>query len=139
MLEEHFKLSVHIHNREEIDEILDHVDIESTEMKVLLSKEFVIFMKTEVPRYVEKRDKLMSLFRKHIAWHMNIEESNHFIVIISNMMIECIVHYVKCDYHIKKKKSDFVQMFKIMCAGVIMDESTDDNHKVDSKEIRKIK
>ena len=100
-------------------------------MKVLLSREFVILVQTEVPKYVECREELLASFRKHIAWHMNVKEDNHFIVIISNMMIDCIVHYVKSDYHIKKKKEDFIQMFKMMCAGVIMTKETDNNHKVD--------
>lgn len=139
LLEEHFKLNIHIYSMDDINKILDQIDIEDTTLKPILSREFVIFMKTEVPRYVEYREQFLKLFRRHIAWHINTSEDNHFIAIISNMMIDCMIHYVQCDYHIKHKKEDFIQMFKMMCASVIVNENTDDSKKVDSEEVRKIK
>ncbi|MEG0276334.1 MAG: TetR/AcrR family transcriptional regulator [Coprobacillus sp.] len=136
LLEEHFRLNTPVHDAKDIDRILDKVDVEDTQLRAILCREFVLLVKTDVPKYVEYREQFLSMFRKHVAWHMNVKEDNHFIVIISNMMIDCIMHYVQCEYHTKRKKEDFVEMFKMLCAGFMGNDTVDKIKTDDSEEIK---
>lgn len=138
----HLKLNIQIQNMDEINQFLDEVDIESTEMKALLSKEFVIFVQTDVKKYVEERQRFMDAFHQHVAWHMNIKnKDNHFISIICNMMVDCFVHLNKCDTCWKQQKEDFIKLVRMLCSGLIVNEEPNEElyttllkHKEDEKE-----
>lgn len=115
----HTKCAYPIHNVEEIDDLLNQVDFDAPEINLLLSEEFVILMRTDVDRYVSTRDELMQVFEKHLAWHLHVDENNHFVRIVANMIIDCITHLNRCSQCSKQKKDDFIMMFRMLCKGII--------------------
>lgn len=108
-----------MHSVEEIDDILDQIDMDTPEINLLLSEEFVILMRTDVERYVSIRDEFMQGFEKHLAWHLHANEDNHFIRIVANMIIDCLIHLNRCSQCSKQKKDDFILMFRMLCKGII--------------------
>lgn len=122
-IEAHSKLEQPYFNMQQIDEILEEVDFEAPQMKALLSKEFVIFMETKEWDYVQKRDETITIFRSHIAKHMRFGDAqNHFVVIVTKMMIDCVIHMIRCNECVKDKKQDMVEMFKLLCRSVAMND-----------------
>lgn len=122
-IREHAKLDVSFLDMEQINEILEHVNFEEPQMKALLSKEFVIFMETSEPEYVAVREETTQIFRQHIAQHMHFgDENNHFVIIVTKMLIECVIHMVRCNDCIHDKTQDIKDMFKMMCRSVAMQD-----------------
>ncbi|MGX8852415.1 TetR/AcrR family transcriptional regulator [Amedibacillus sp. YH-ame10] len=109
---------------DQINAILEQVDFNEPEMKALLSKEFVIFMETKDPEYVAIREETLHVFRHHIAKHMHFKDgSNHFVIIVTKMLIDCIIHMVRCNECVHDKKEDIIDMFKILCRSVAVQGS----------------
>lgn len=124
-IKEHSKLTPPFMDMQQIDEILDEVDFEEPYMKALLSKEFVIFMETKETEYVEIRNETITLFRNHISKHMRFgDEHNPFVIIVTKMLIDCVIHMVRCHSDVKGKKEDMKEMFRILCRGVAMQDCT---------------
>lgn len=121
----HFEQAVFIKDIEEFNGILESVDLEDTSMRTLLSPEFVILMKTDVERYVKYREHFKELLVRHIAWHMGIEV-NHFVRLVMDMMIECLIHLNTSTSDIKEKRKDFMMFFKTLCAGIVVQKDEKD-------------
>ena len=126
LVKEHVAYETEIVDFEEINTFLDQADYDTPQLKALFSKEFVIFIETKEEDIVKHREELMVMFRKHIAWHMKFDNpNNHFVVIVTNMIIDCIKHLSNCSECIHDKKKDTVDMFKILCRSVAgIDEAT---------------
>ena len=120
LVEQHIDLNVQIHSVDEINEMLKRVDLNSIELKALLCKEFVILMRNQVERYVKYREAFMTAFCRHLSWHMDTgEQEAHFIEIIANMLVECVIHLNMCEKCVTDKKEDFVKLLRMVCSGVI--------------------
>lgn len=119
VLTEHLEMNVRVNNMDDINYYLDHMDLESEGLKVLMQDEIVIFIKTDVEKHRIIRDEFLEQFRKHVAWHLNVKEDNHYLTLIVNMLMECIVHLNKCVSCSKDKKSDIIQVFRMVCSGLI--------------------
>lgn len=104
---------------QEINEYIEEMDFESLAIKTLFSKEFVIFMETKDKEYSQKREVALDLFRQHIALHMRINNpKHHFVLIIVKMIVDSVIHMVKCDECIKQRRKDVITIFKILCRSV---------------------
>lgn len=118
-IREHSQEEIAMDDMETIEAYLDEVDFESPQMKVLFSKEFVIFMETKDKEYQELRDTHMLLFRKHVAKHMKFYDPNHhFVIIATNMMVDSIKHLIKCSTCTQDKQDDIKRIFMMLCRGV---------------------
>lgn len=121
---EHSKIEDTRLDMDQINAILEEVDFNEPEMKALLSKEFVIFMETKEPEYVAIREETLQVFRHHIAKHMHFKDgSNHFVIIVTKMLVDCIIHMVRCNECVHDKKEDIIDMFKILCRSVAVQGS----------------
>ncbi|MGX8832677.1 TetR/AcrR family transcriptional regulator [Amedibacillus sp. YH-ame6] len=121
---EHSKIEDTRLDMDQINAILEQVDFNEPEMKALLSKEFVIFMETKDPEYVAIREETLQVFRHHIAKHMHFKDgSNHFVIIVTKMLVDCIIHMVRCNECVHDKKEDIIDMFKILCRSVAVQGS----------------
>lgn len=118
-IKEHAELTPTFMDMQKIDELLDEMDFEDPHMKALISKEFVIFMETKETEYVEIRNETITVFRNHIPKHMHFgDENNPFVIIVTKMLIDCVIHMVRYNSSIKGKKEDMKEMFRILCRGV---------------------
>ncbi|MEG0274895.1 MAG: hypothetical protein RR690_07170, partial [Longicatena sp.] len=64
------------------------------------------------------------VFRHHIAKHMHFKDgSNHFVIIVTKMLVDCIIHMVRCNECVHDKKEDIIDMFKILCRSVAVQGS----------------
>lgn len=118
-LKEHVNDASAVHSIEEIDQALAQIDLESPTFDILMSDELVIFMKCEEARYVVLRSAFMKRIQTHMAWHMKVEPDNHFVEIICNMVIDCVIHLSRCNACVHDRKADFIKVFRMLCKGVI--------------------
>ena len=130
VLVEHTRANLKITDLDEINMYLEMADFNSPPLTSLLSEEFVIFMETKEPEYVEKRESLMKVFRMHIAGHMRADESNHFVAIVCKMIIDCVIHLVRCNECVKNKKRDLIDMFTMLCRCVAVNDVMDKDLKI---------
>lgn len=121
LIRDHLEESVAVTGVEEIDEILDELDLNDTEAHILLSPEFVIFMRTKVEKYVVYREAFKEKLVHHIAWHLNVEV-NHFVILVMDMVIECLIHLNTTTHDIKEKQRDFIDLFRMLCSGIIVSD-----------------
>lgn len=120
-IREHAAYSSPFTKMKEINEVLDQIDFEEPHMKALLSKEFVIFMETKDTEYTVLREETLLIFRQHIAGHMHFDDAdNHFVVIVTKMLIECVMHMIKCNECVQIKRQEMIDMFKMMCRSVAL-------------------
>ena len=125
-IKEHAKQEALLLDMKEINGILEDVNFEEPQMKALLSKEFVIFMETKDPEYVAIREESLQILRQHISKHMHFgDENNHFVIIVTKMLIDCTIHMVKCNDCVHDKKENIKDMFKMMCRSVAMQDCID--------------
>lgn len=127
---EHTQTSVETIDMSQVEAYMDQIDFNMPQLQLLFSKEFVIFMETQEEEYKVLREEHLHLFKKHIAQHMNFEnDDHHFVSIVTKMLVDSIIHMVKCSQCVKDKQTDLVNVFKMLCRSVAV------NHleEIDSK------
>lgn len=121
LVEEHLSQKIRIISYEELNDVLENDEAfwKSGFINVLKS-EVVIFLKQEEPRWQGKKQQFLTILKEHMAWHLgNVEASDGFIKIITNMFVESIVFVVKTNAKKELALADFRRLFRMICSGVI--------------------
>ena len=122
-LEMHIDAHIEITDVSQIEAYLDVMDFDSAELRSILSKEFVILMETKEDEYVEAKNQLLKIFRSHVAMHLRCKDiDNHFVAIVTKMIVDCIIHVVKCGECTKAKRQEIIDMFNMLCKCVAVNE-----------------
>lgn len=129
-LQAHIEADIKITDLSEINEILEEMDFDEYDLKSVISKEFVILMETKDPDYTLEREKLLYVFRTHIADHMRCNDpNNHFVMIVTKMITDCIIHLVRCGECTKNKKREIIDMFAMLCRCVAVHDLAEEEEK----------
>lgn len=120
-LYKHIELDIKITDIDQINEILENTDLDMSELKPILTKEFIILMETKEEEYIQARENLLRIFRGHIASHMKCKDiDNYFVVAITKLITDSIIHIIRCGECSKNKKKEIKNIFLMLCRSVVV-------------------
>lgn len=118
MVTEHVKLQSEPYSVKAITDILDSVEdiLEFEEMQCLLDERLVIIFDLKTTHFVEDRDRIIKIFKKHLAWHMGMKDADSaYIDILLNTFIACLRHVILEHKGTKESKKEFTEVFGMLC------------------------
>ena len=61
--------------------------------------------------------------KKHLAWHLGVEDSDSaYVDILTNTFISCVRHILLEHKNVEQAKQEFSKVFRMLCAGLITDK-----------------
>lgn len=118
MVTEHVKLQWEPYSVKAIEDILDSVEdiLEFEEMQCLLDERLVIIFDLKTTHFVEDRDRIIKIFKKHLAWHLGMKDADSaYIDILLNTFIACLRHVILEHKGTKESKKEFTEVFGMLC------------------------
>lgn len=118
MVTEHVKLQWEPYSVKAIEDILDSVEdiLEFEEMQCLLDERLVIIFDLKTTHFVEDRDRIIKIFKKHLAWHLGMKDADSaYIDILLNTFIACLRHVILEHKGTKESKKEFAEVFGMLC------------------------
>lgn len=121
MVTEHVRLQFEPYTAEAIKGILENVEdiLEFEEMQCLLDERLIIIFDLKTTHFAEDRDRIIKIFKKHLAWHMGMKDADSaYIDILLNTFIACLRHVILEHKGMKESKKEFAEVFGMLCRGL---------------------
>lgn len=125
MVKEHMKLQTEVYSMQELLEVLNEVEdlMDYEEFQYLMDKRLLILFELKTTHFAKDRDKIIFDLKKHMAWHLRIEDADSaYVDIIVTMFISCVRHVLLEHDNTKEAKQEFLKVFKMLCSGMIVNK-----------------
>lgn len=123
MVNEHTKLQDRLYTAGEILDSFGTIEdiAERQEMQCLMDERLIILFDLKTTRYVKIREEIVDKVKKHLAWHLSIENENSaYLDIVADMFISCVRHFLMGHKDMESRK-EFVKCFRMLCTGLATD------------------
>lgn len=121
----HFEEEQSVYSLNELDDAFNQMDdfYSESEFKYLMNERIIILFELKSTKYLEKREYYILKFKEHMAWHLGIDDlDSPYITVILNMFIDCVKHVLAKHDDIELQKEEFIKVFKMLCAGIVVNE-----------------
>lgn len=121
----HFEEEQSVYSLNELEDAFNQMDdfYSESEFKYLMNERIIILYELKNTKYLEKRNYYILKFKEHMAWHLGIDDlDSPYITVILNMFIDCIKHVLAKHDDIELQKEEFIKVFKMLCAGIVINE-----------------
>lgn len=121
----HFEEEQSVYSLNELEDAFNQMDdfYRESEFKYLMNERIIILFELKNTKYLEKRNYYILKFKEHMAWHLGIDDlDSPYITVILNMFIDCIKHVLAKHDDIELQKEEFIKVFKMLCAGIVINE-----------------
>lgn len=121
----HFEEEQSVYSLNELEDAFNQMDdfYSESEFKYLMNERIIILFELKNTKYLEKRNYYILKFKEHMAWHLGIDDlDSPYITVILNMFIDCIKHVLAKHDDIELQKEEFIKVFKMLCAGIVINE-----------------
>lgn len=123
LVEGHLKMRRQVNSIDEFLEALRKMEEqeEYQEMQYLMDERLLILFDLKTTHFVEDRNYVIREFKKHMAWHLGIEDSDSaYVDILVTMFISCIRHVLLEHKDKEKGMQEFMKVFKMLCSGLVI-------------------
>ena len=122
LAQEHFVQDEQNYTIQDIEEAFDLINtqIEVTEFRYLMDDRLLILFDLKTTHFVELREAFMEKARKHMKYHMKMEnEESGYLDIVVNMFVDCIRHVLEEKKNPEETKQEFMKVFRMLCTGMV--------------------
>ncbi|MCU0078054.1 TetR/AcrR family transcriptional regulator [Extibacter muris] len=121
LVEGHLELQVKAYTMDELLDALKEMNDLSNyeEFQYVLDERLLILFELRTTRFIEAREAFVKKFKNHMAWHLNMEDSDSpYIDILTSTFISCIRHVLLEHKDSEDAQKEFIKVFKMLCTGL---------------------
>lgn len=122
VIENHVAEQKRIYSYDELKDALDNIEdiMDDSDLYYLMDERLLILFDLKTTRFVEIREWFVQACKKHLAWHMGMEDSDSaYVDIITDMFIASVRHVLLEHKNVEQAKKEFCKVFRMLCAGLI--------------------
>lgn len=123
LTEDHLTLQDRVYTIDDMKDVLKEMDylMDFREFQYLMDERLLILFDLRTTQFVETRENFIRKCKKHMAWHLGIEDSDSpYIDIIVTMFISCVRHVLLEHKDSEEARKEFIKVFKMMCTGLVV-------------------
>lgn len=131
LIQFHLEENKQIYSLDEFQNALQELDdmIEDSELRYLMDERLLILFDLKTTRFVTDKNHFIAAFKQHMAWHLNIADSDSaYIDIITEMFISCMRHVLLEHKDPEKAKKEFINVFRMLCGGLIINRGEENEY-----------
>ncbi|WP_416327791.1 TetR/AcrR family transcriptional regulator [[Eubacterium] hominis] len=117
---EHLDQKEEYHSFEEIELAFHEIDdnIDQTIFQYLMDERLLILFDLKTTRFVDVREDFIARCKKHMQFHLKLNDDSKYLEIITEMFIHCIRHILLEQKNPKDAKKEFMKVFRMLCTGI---------------------
>lgn len=123
LTEDHLVLQDRVYTVDDMKDVLKEMDylMDFREFQYLMDERLLILFDLRTTQFVEMRENFIRQCKKHMAWHLGIEDSDSpYIDIIVTMFISSVRHVLLEHKDSEEAQKEFIKVFKMLCTGLVV-------------------
>ncbi len=123
LAEDHLMLQDRVYTVDDMKDVLKEMDylMDFREFQYLMDERLLILFDLRTTQFVETRENFIRQCKKHMAWHLGIEDSDSpYIDIIVTMFISSVRHVLLEHKDSEEAQKEFIKVFKMLCTGLVV-------------------